>query len=1151
MNAAERYRKSVEIFQEACDLPADERDAFVAKACGQDQALRNAVESLLLHDRSASDAVVAGELGAGLQALVATASGEATPTRIGKYQIIRRIGQGGMGIVFEARQAHPSRTVALKVLHAGIGAERHSERFRREANFLGQLQHPGIAQVFDAGVGEVETESGVSGSQPYIAMELIDGITLSQWGRSEGRTHRQRLEMVAQICDALEHAHQRGVIHRDLKPGNILIDGHAQPKILDFGIARMIEGDNTVATLQTQTGQLLGTVPYMSPEQVTGDSSTLDVRSDVYSIGVLMYELLSGRLPYELQHRSIAEAARVIREDEPTRLSRADTTLRGDLETIVSKALEKDCQRRYPSAGALAADIRRYLSDEPILARPASALYQIRKFTRRNRALVGGVAATFFVLILGAAGTTLGLVSALRANDELNATNKTLAKTNGELGETIAQLKQVSAFQSSQLTKLDVPLMGQRIRNDLLESTPAELQSNLESALAGVNFTDLAKRTLDQNYFGRAIDGVDAQFSQQPRLQASLFQDLASTMRELGLLAAANDPQRRALDIRRRELGNENRDTIDSMNQSGMLAQARGLYEEAEARFREALAASQRVLGDHGKETLICVGNVANALRLQGKYEQAEQLARQSLDGLSDIAGPSSPDTLDAKSALAAVLMQEGKYPEAEQYFRDVLKGRRRDFGDEHPSTLRTIRNLSNLLETSGKYDESIALIKECYETDRRVLGDDHPDTIASLSEYGSRLATRGRLEEAEPILTEMLKRTRKLLGDDHPTTLSAMERLASVLEDRGRYAEAELLLHDVLETRRRVLGDEHPSTLRALGNYGFVLSRQGKVKEALPYYRKTLAGFRKVYGNDNPHTLTSIGNLASLLSGLGKDEEAEPLYRESLEGRRRLLGDDHPSTLNAIYNMGDMLRRQGKLKEAEPYCRQALEGYRRVGGDDHIGTLFSLTSLGQLLLDEGKPAEAEPYFREAVERRRRVNGDDFPQTSVAAEGLANALEGQQRWADAEQWRRFVNKADNRADSRDKSIVAQHLAALGQNLLRQKRHADAEAVLTRCLSAYDNSDDKDNWRRWIAQSFLGEAIAADPKRYADAERLLLEAAEKLASSPDASDRHKSDVADVRQRLANLYHAWGKEGDEAKWRPAAAASNSSENDRSPG
>jgi predicted Ser/Thr protein kinase len=408
-----RLARVRELFDQAADLPAADRSAFLEAACAGDMALRVEVEALLAHDQFVDDAqadflqspvVRPPSQAAGPPAPSPSLAQAPLPRTIGRYRVMRLLGEGGMGTVYEAEQDNPRRTVALKVLRAGLPSEL-LRRFAHEAQILGRLQHPGIAQVYDAGVAE----SG----QPYFAMELIAGVPLAEYARQQTLDVPGRLELVARVADAVQHAHERGVIHRDLKPGNILVNSSGQPKVLDFGVARAADLGLTAGGGRTEAGQLLGTLGYMSPEQASGDPSAIDPRGDVYAMGVLLYELLARRLPYSLDGLALPEAVRVIREQEPSRLGSLDSRLRGDVETIVAKALEKERARRYASAGELAADLRRHMSHEPIRARPPSALYQLRKFARRHKALVGAVLGVMAALL---AGTVVSLLYAVRAD---------------------------------------------------------------------------------------------------------------------------------------------------------------------------------------------------------------------------------------------------------------------------------------------------------------------------------------------------------------------------------------------------------------------------------------------------------------------------------------------------------------------------------------------------------------------------------------------------------------------------------------------------------------------------------------------------------------------------------------------------------------
>jgi WD40 repeat protein/predicted Ser/Thr protein kinase len=416
--ANDRRERAWAVFDQLADVPAEQREAVLRAACGEDPALRAEVERLLaLSDRLEPTEGLGGFLQSPLRRTpgptrLAPGSGPSVPgklrlpDRIGRYRVLRVLGEGGMGAVYEAEQDSPQRPVALKVIRPGLLAPALLKRFAQEVEILGRLHHPGIAQIYEAGVAE--------DGQPFFAMEFIRGLPLDEYARRQALPLRERLELLARVCDAVQHAHDQGVIHRDLKPANILVQESGQPKVLDFGVARATDADLLTGAGLTRTGDLLGTPDYMSPEQVAADPAAIDHRADVYALGVILFELLAHRLPYQLEGRPLAEVARLILEEEPPWLGSVNPELRGDVETIVAKALAKDPARRYPSAADLAADLRRWLAQEPIQARPPSALYQLRQFARRHKALVGGVVATVAALVLGLVGTILFAVGEAR-----------------------------------------------------------------------------------------------------------------------------------------------------------------------------------------------------------------------------------------------------------------------------------------------------------------------------------------------------------------------------------------------------------------------------------------------------------------------------------------------------------------------------------------------------------------------------------------------------------------------------------------------------------------------------------------------------------------------------------------------------------------
>jgi WD40 repeat protein/predicted Ser/Thr protein kinase len=469
----ERYQKVKQLFGEVCELAPQQRAAHLERVCAQDAELRAEVETLLAHDGQPlpvepriSAASALARLGAGAtgsSASFAFSGGVdgGLPDRVGRYRVLSLLGQGGMGTVYLAEQEHPRRQVALKVVHAGAASHAVLRRFSHETSILGQLAHPGIAHIYEAGVADMRTADGLAVRCPFFAMEYVRGEALGEYVEHQRPSVPQRLALIARICDAVHHAHQRSVVHRDLKPGNILVEAQGQPKILDFGIARVTDVDVQTVTMKTEVGQLVGTIPYMSPEQVTGVSANVDTRSDVYALGVICYELLTGSLPHDVTDHSIPEAVRMIREDEPTRLSSVDTLFRGDLDTIIGKALEKDKQRRYQSASEFAADIRNHLASRPIAARAPTTFYQLRMFARRNRALVGGVLATVMALLIGIVGISVQAERVARERDVARQAEQ-LARQAEHLADKRAYAANIAAAQAA-MNATDVAAARQRL----------------------------------------------------------------------------------------------------------------------------------------------------------------------------------------------------------------------------------------------------------------------------------------------------------------------------------------------------------------------------------------------------------------------------------------------------------------------------------------------------------------------------------------------------------------------------------------------------------------------------------------------------------------------------------------------------------------
>ncbi|MCA9281198.1 MAG: serine/threonine protein kinase [Phycisphaeraceae bacterium] len=902
---SDRRREARRVFMEVADLPAEEQAAALAQACAGDDALRTEVDALLQAEARAggfmadptSDATGAHDE----DATIAAMPSERVGGRIGPYKLLQLIGEGGFGVVYMAEQETPvRRKVALKIIKLGMDTKQVIARFEAERQALAMMDHPNIAKVFDAGA----TETG----RPYFVMELVKGEPITEYCDRHNLSVEDRLDLFQQTCNAVQHAHQKGIIHRDIKPSNVMItllDSGPVPKVIDFGIAKATNQRLTEKTVFTEYRQFIGTPEYMSPEQAEMSGIDIDTRSDVYSLGVLLYELLTGTTPFDsqsLRSAGYGEIQRIIREETPhkpsTRVSTLDTLpsiaahrltepkklgliIRGDLDWIVMKALEKDRTRRYETANGFAADIQRYLDSKPVDAGPPSAAYRMRKFIRRNRASVAAASLMACVLILGVVGTTWGMLWALDERDraDMEATNASLAaeaertarleaqraSEEARVAEAAAiaraeELESVAAFQSSQLGGIDVELMGARLRDAILAATPEESHAALLEGLSPVNFTSLALRMLQDNIFERTIDAIDAQFEEQPLVRARLLQTVADTVRELGLLDLANDPQTRALAIRRDALGDDHPDTLTSISNMGFLLRLQGRLEEAEPYYLEALEGSRRVLGDDHFDTLISFNNMGGLLQSQGRFE------------------------------------------EAEPYYRRALEGRRRLLGDDHPSTLTSLNNVGGLLRKRERYDEAEPYYHEAMERRRRVLGPDHPSTLNSIGNMGLLLWQQGRLDEAEPYLREALEGRRRVLGDDHPYTLTSVNNMASLLRSRGRYDEAAAHCREAMSGFRRVLGDDHPSTLESISNMGALFEAQGRYIEAEPYYREALEVRRRVLGDDHPSMIDSIDRMSRVLMAQGRLTEAEPLWRELIERRTADADvlDAGPRTLDA-----------------------------------------------------------------------------------------------------------------------------------------------------------------------------------------------------------------------------------------------------------
>jgi tetratricopeptide (TPR) repeat protein len=723
---------------------------------------------------------------------------------------------------------------------------------------------------------------------------------------------------------------------------------------------------------------LIGTPEYMSPEQAEMAETDIDTRADVYSLGVVLYELLTGAVPFDsksLRAAGIAAVQKIIREAEPPRpstrvstLGEANTavaaarqaavgdlasTLRRELEWIPLKALRKDRTERYRSASELADDVQNYLAHRPLIAGPESTGYKVRKFVRRNKGAVAAGAAIAATLV-AATGVSVwfGLrESAARQRESAQRAEAVrqagLAEANAaEARKRADELKKVSDFQSSMLSQIDTTQAGVDLMADVQARFVAALEKAgvpeadrtrrvdaLRQELDRVNATDAAAAIIDRTILKPAVDSIEEQFKDDPATDASLRQAVADLYRTIGLYPESLPLQESALATRRRVLGEEHPDTLISINNMGFLLQAQGKLDQAERYLREALEKSRRALGVEHRQTLIAINNMSTVLYAQGRLTESEQYAREVLEIRGRVLGEEHPDTLISVHNMGSVLQEQGKLDQAEPYLRKALEKSRRVLGEEHPDTLISISNMGSLLESQGKLDQAEPYYREALEKRRRVLGEDHPDTLTSIGNMGYLLDERGKPADAEPYYREVAEKSRRVLGEEHPDTLTFISNLGFLLESRGNLAEAERYLREVMEKRRRVLGAEHPTTLAITGHLGRALQAQGKHADAIGVLAPIEPAARKVF------TGGSAARLAGLLTTLGRARAGLAVNAEGfalaeanlLEAYPTLVaskdrGPTHQDTLACVQGLVDLYTAWEKAEPGKGSGAKAAE---------------------------------------------------------------------------------------------------------------------------------------------------------------------------------------------------------------------------------
>ena len=863
------------------------------------------------------------------------------PERIGQFEIIEEVGRGGMGRVFAARQIGLGRIVALKAIPAGRNTADLELRFLREAQTAARLRHPHIVTVHD---------SGRAHGFVYFAMDYIEGGDLARRLRERPFAPREAAELLHPIAMALAYTHAEGVLHRDLKPSNILLDGGA-PRIADFGLAAQLEvgGDLTAMS------GVLGTPHYLAPEALRHGSGALTVASDLYALGVMLFELLTGRTPFA--GASPAELPTLVEQSDPPSPRVLAPAVPGDLEIVCLKCLERDPARRYAGAAALAEDLRRFLADEPILARRPGGWDRFAKFSRRHRAAVVAAVVVIAVLLIATAVSVTLAVQARRA-ERLAATE---ARTSKELAEFL--------------------------QNDLLAQASPEQQPD----------RDLKMRTV----VDRAGKRIEGRFAEQPLVEAALRVTLAATYEGLGEYAAELPHLERALALRRRQLGPDVPDTLRVIADLTMVFYHLARYKEAEASGTEVWTRQKSVLGAEHPDTLASASTLALVLQSAGKLPESEALYRPTLAARRRVLGPDHDDTLTTASGLGTVLRARGQLAEAEELLRGVLAVRRRISGNDHPATMRAINEVGAVLVTVGRLAEAETLFTESLALARRVIGPEAPDTLTTLSNLAVTYQSQSKYAEAQPILDEAVALQRRIRGPDHPNTLNTMIGRALNLTQLEDFAAAETAYAEITPLLQRVLGPDHTFTIGAMINRAVNYDGAGQFEAAAQLIDDATAAAKRVFGPEHSVTFSAVNSAGVIARDRGRLDDAVTLHTQAWEGRRRVLGAEHPSTLVSLHNLAADEQAQGKLESALARHRQILEIRLRKAGAANFATLLSQEAVATLLLRQGDFTGAEALLRPVWENRKNTGAEHWRTFAVASQ-LGEALAGQRRFVEAE-----------------------------------------------------------------------------------------------------------------------------------------------------